>query len=402
MPDAVRATTPHGRSTQLLRVVERTLFVTMVLLGLVRSQFGDGIGPGEAVAGITLVVWYAAGTAVVVPRSEIMGRLWLAGLSLLCLAAVWVSPDFAWVSFAVFVAIANTLRPGPAFGAIAGLAVGTGGILAARWPDGGNWVAQVVGPLVGASVAGALVGITRLAAAESAARQRLLEDLLATRDELARAHLDAGARAERERVNREIHDTLAQGFTSVLLTARRARHAVHSGNTSTAHAEIDHVEALARTGVEDARRLVGRLPPAELNGRSLPAALDLLANGGRSNGEPVIEVRVDGERRELPTGVDVAVLRVAQEAVTNARRHAHADRVVVTLTFQPGAVRLDVVDDGVGFDSSNRSARGFGLSSMRSRMEQVGGTLGVETGLGDGTAVNAAVPIRTPATEVIT
>lgn len=392
MFDADRASTPQGRSTQLLRVVERVLLVSMVLLGLARSLSSDG-GPGEVVAGLTLLVWCAAGSVVVARRSVPLGRLWLAGLILLCLLAVWVSPDFAWVSFAVFVAIANALRPVAAFVAIAGLAVGTGGILAARWPEDGNWVGQVVGPLVGASVAGALVGITRLAAAESAQRQRLLDELLATRDELARAHLDAGARGERERLNREIHDTLAQGFTSVLLTARRARHAVHGGDLASAHAEIDRVEALGRTGVEDARRLVGRLPPVELDDRSLPAALALLARDDRSNAEPVVEIRVDGETRQLPPGIDVAVLRVAQEAVTNARRHARAGRVVVTLTFQSDAVRLDVVDDGAGFDPNNRSARGYGLSSMRSRMEQLGGTIEVESVPGGGTAVNATVPL---------
>lgn len=398
MSDTARTSRPQGRSTQLLRVVESVLLLAMVLLGLARSLSTDA-GPPAVVVGVVLLVWYAAGS-VLARRSAMTGGLWLAGLSLLCLAAVWVSADFAWVSFAVFVAIANALRPVAAFGCITGLAVGTGGILAVRWPDDGNWVGQVVGPLVGASVAGALVGITRLAAAESAERQRLLDELLATRDELARAHLDAGARGERERLNREIHDTLAQGFTSVLLTARRARHAVHGGDMASADAEIDRVEALGRTGVEDARRLVGRLPPVELDDRSLPAALALLARDDRSNAEPVVEIRVDGESRQLPPGIDVAVLRVAQEAVTNARRHARAGRVVVTLTFQSDAVRLDVVDDGAGFDPNNRSARGYGLSSMRSRMEQLGGTIEVESVPGGGTAVNATVPLLQRAAEV--
>ena len=394
MSDAGLASSPQGRSTQLLRVAESVLLVSMVLLGLARSLSRDGVGPGEVIVGVTLLLWYAAGSVDVVRRSMSLGRAWLAGLSVWCLAAVWVSPDFAWVSFAVFVAIANALRPIAAFGASAGLALGTGGILAARWSDHGSFVGQLVGPLVGASVAGALVGITRLAVAESTERQRLLDELLAARDELARAHLDAGARAERERLNREIHDTLAQGFTSVLLTARRARHAVHAGEAADALAEIDRVEVLGRTGVEDARRLVGRLPPAELDDRSLSAALALLGGDGRSYAEPVIEIRVDGESRQLPPGVDVAVLRVAQEAVTNARRHARAGRVVVTLTFQPAAVRLDVVDDGAGFDPNNRSARGYGLSSMRSRVEQLGGTLEVESAPGRGTAVNATVPLH--------
>jgi signal transduction histidine kinase len=365
----------------------------MVGLGLVRSAFSDGLAGSEVVLAVVLLGWYVVGTIETACRSASVTYMWLAGLSLLCLAAVWISPDFAWVSFAVFVTYANALRPVAAIGAIGALAVGTGGLLVGRWPHDGHWASQVVGPLVGAAVAGTLVGISRLAAAETAERQRLLDELLATRDDLARAHLNAGVRVERERLAREIHDTLAQGFTSVVLAARRARHAAQKADQTVTFAEIDQVENLGREGVEDARRLVDQLPPAELDDRPLPAALDLLSGRDPAGAEPLVEVRVDGDSRRLPTDVDVALLRVAQEAVANARHHADADRIVVTLTYQPTAVRLDIADDGKGFDPSQRRSRGFGLSSMRSRIEQLGGTLTVESTPGQGVVVNAAVPL---------
>lgn len=392
MVDVVRAS-PQGRSTRLLRAVQHVLVASMVFLGLVRSVVSGGLGASEVALAVALVGWYAVGAVGMAHRSASARHLWVGGLSLLCLAAVWVSPDFAWVSFAVFVTYANLLPPVAAFGAIVALAGGTGGVLVGRWPHDGHWAAQIVGPLVGAAVAGALVGISRLAAAETAERQRLLDELVAARDDLARAHLDAGVRAERERLAREIHDTLAQGFTSVVMAARRARDAAKNEDQTVTLFEIDHVEDLGREGVEDARRLVSQLPPAELDDRSLPAALGFLSRRDPVGDEPMVEVRVDGDPRPLPMDADISLFRVAQEAVANARRHAHADRVVVTLTYQPTAVRLDIADDGTGFDPSQRRGRGFGLSSMRSRMQQLGGTLVVESTPGEGVVVNACVPL---------
>ena len=369
------------------------LFASMVLVGVVRSASG-GLTPAAVLSGAGLLAWYGAGVVPAVRGTTSASRIWLAGLAVGCLGAVWTTPDFAWVCFAAFVTFANNLPAGQAVWSIAALAVSVGGILVGRWPGDGHWASQLVGPIVGASVAGALVGISRLAAAESAGRQRLVDELLGAREELARAHLDAGARAERERINREIHDTLAQSFTSVVLTARRGRHAVAGGNLDLAGAELGLLEDIGRGGVEDSRRLLRRLPPAELDQRPLPAALGLIAKGGARDGRPSIEVRVDGEARALDGAVDVTLLRVAQEAVANARRHSGAKRVVVTLTYQPCAVRLDVADDGVGFDPLARSGKGFGLSGMRSRIAQVGGDLVIESAPGHGAAVNATIPLE--------
>src|SRR5690606_11781210 len=136
-------------------------------------------------------------------------------------------------------------------------------------------------------------------AAESAESQRLVDELLATREDLARAHLAAGARRERERFTREIHDMLAQGFTSVVLGARRARHAAEAGDFAVVDKEIQHLEGLGQSGVDAARRLIRHLPPAELHERTLPAALALLSIPGPSPGQPVIDLRIDGDARRL-------------------------------------------------------------------------------------------------------
>ena len=343
-------------------------------------------------AAIALLGWYWLGSWSASRWPQPSSELWLGVLSGLCLAAVWVSGDFAWVSFAVFVAFATTLEPGPAVAAIVVLAAGTGAILIGRWPSDGHWAAQVVGPVVGAAAAGALVGVVRISAAETTERQQLLDELLATRDDLARAHLEAGAREERERLTGEIHDTVAQVFTSVVLAARRVRHAVDAEDRIVTAAEIDHIEDLGRSGVDAARRLISCLGPIELDGRTLGSALALLAEPDPRDGDPVVEIRVDGDDRRLPGAVEGALLRIAQEAVTNARRHAGADLVVTTITFQPRLVSLDVVDDGAGFDLSGSPPNRFGLATMRHRAEQLGGNFHIESEPGVGTTVNATIP----------
>ncbi len=393
MTDYEGPATAQNRSMRMLRVVQHVLFTAMVVIGVVRSVVDDGATAVEVVTGGALLGWYWAGSEAARRWRRPSLRTWLVALSGLCLAAVWVSADFAWVSFAVFVTFATTLAPAPAVGAIPTMAAGTGAILVGRWPDGGHWAAQIVGPLVGAAAAGALVGVGRVAAAETAERQRLLDELLATRDDLARANLAAGAREERERLTGEIHDTLAQGFTSVVMAARRARRALDFEDASATVAEVDHIEELGRTGIDAARRLMGAMAPVELDDRTLRSALALLAVAEPQPGSPVIDIRFDGDDEGLPIGIEGALLRIAQEALANARRHATAHRVVITLTYQPSTVSLDIVDDGVGFDADAVEGRGFGLTSMHRRAQQLGGTLNIDSEPGQGSTINATIPL---------
>lgn len=390
MVDVVRAS-PEGRSTRLLRAVQHVLVASMVFLGLVRSVVSDGVGGSEVALAVGLVGWYAVGAVGLAHRSDSTRHLWVGGLSLLCLAAVWVSPDFAWVSFAVFVTYANLLPPVAAVGAIVALAVGTGGILVGRWPHDGHWAAQIVGPLVGAAVAGALVGISRLAAAETAERQRLLDELLAARDDLARAHLDAGVRAERERLAREIHDTLAQGFTSIVMLAQTAEAELVDGASAGATERVRLIETTARDNLAEARALVAAFAPAGLTDATLREALDRLAS--RFTAETGIAVEVEHPAQELVLGRahEVVVLRVAQESLTNVRRHAAASSARVRLSVgADGGAQLEIADDGRGIDPAH--AEGFGLRGMRDRVDATGGRIEVGSPASGGTVVRVQLP----------
>ncbi|MEQ0560691.1 sensor histidine kinase [Amycolatopsis sp. NEAU-NG30] len=223
---------------------------------------------------------------------------------------------------------------------------------------------------------------------ESRARADLIAQLEESQAEVARLSREAGTAAERERLAREIHDTLAQGFTSIVTLAQ----AIESELDTDPAAARRHVELAARTAREnlaEARTMVAALAPADLAAGSLVDAVRRQA--GRLADETGITVRyeVDGPLPALGTASEVVLLRGAQEALNNVRRHAGASSVSVRLSVVDCSVRLSVRDDGTGFDPD--TATGFGLRGMRSRAEQVGGTLSVRSGP-SGTELTLEVP----------
>jgi signal transduction histidine kinase len=223
---------------------------------------------------------------------------------------------------------------------------------------------------------------------ESRARADLIDRLEESQAEVARLSREAGTAAERERLAREIHDTLAQGFTSIVTLAE----AIESELDTDPAAARRHVELAARTAREnlaEARTMVAALAPADLAAGSLVDAVrrqaDRLAD---ETGVPV-EYEVDDALPAIGMAGEVVLLRGAQEALNNVRRHAAASSVSVRLSAVDDAVRLSVRDDGVGFDPDG--VNGFGLRGMRSRAEQVGGTLSVRSGP-RGTELTLEVP----------
>ena len=240
---------------------------------------------------------------------------------------------------------------------------------------------------------------------QSEERRRLLAELEVTRGELAEAERREGVLAERQRLAREIHDTLAQGFASIVTLYEAARAEVGS-RPEVALRRLEEVGRTARASLAEARRVVSALRPEALEHATLAGALDAIVH--YFSAETGIDTRstVDGEPRDLDPEAEAALLRVAQEALANARKHARASRVTVTLTYLDDSARLDVRDDGVGFDSESAAgarngwqAGGFGLTSMRERLEGQGGTLTIESAPAAGTAIAAVLPYA-PATGV--
>lgn len=209
---------------------------------------------------------------------------------------------------------------------------------------------------------------------------------------------EAGVLDERQRMAREIHDTLAQGFTGIIAQLEAAKRINQRSGQWQVH--VDQAQTLARESLAEARRSVQALRPALLEQAQLPDAIADIAHRWSKTSAVALSIETTGKPKPLPPEVEVTLFRVAQEALTNVAKHATASRVGLTLSYLEDIVLLDVRDDGIGFDVAAVSVNGhtddghgFGLSAMRQRLRQVGGSLEIESTAGEGTAVNASVPL---------
>ena len=225
---------------------------------------------------------------------------------------------------------------------------------------------------------------------QSRERAELIELLERTRAELAEVSMQAGKLAERDRLASEIHDTIAQGFTSIVMLVQAAE-AVIGEDTERARKQLDLIGRTARENLAEARALVAGLAPAPLATASLADALARLADRAGEESGLAAEFSTTGEPRPVGTSAEVVLLRVCQEALANVRRHASARSVLVTLSYQDDGVRLEVSDDGAGFDPDQPTS-GYGLRGMRARVSEIGGELTVRSAAGAGTTLTAEVP----------
>ncbi|GAA4487610.1 sensor histidine kinase [Actinoallomurus oryzae] len=207
---------------------------------------------------------------------------------------------------------------------------------------------------------------------------------------------EAGIMDERQRMAREIHDTLAQGLTGIITQLQAAEQA--EDDTADWRRHVTAATRLARESLTEARRSVHALRPEPLETARLSEALTGVAGRWSALHGLAVEVTTTGTARPMEREVEVALLRTAQEALANVARHARATRVGVTLSYMENEVALDVRDDGCGFDPAKMTGErtetggGFGLVAMRQRIEGLSGTLQVESEPGAGTGVSACVP----------
>lgn len=204
---------------------------------------------------------------------------------------------------------------------------------------------------------------------------------------------EAGVLGERQRLAREIHDTVAQGLTAILTQLEAADRVIE--DVPAARSRLDTVRTMARESLNEARRSVQALRPASLGEAQLAAALrDVAAKWTQATGVPVL-VSVTGDPLPLHAEVELTLLRVAQEALANVGKHASAGRVGLTLSYMEDVVVLDIRDDGSGFTpgaSGSSDEGGFGLIAMRQRVTRLAGDFQIETAPGQGTGISATVP----------
>lgn len=230
-------------------------------------------------------------------------------------------------------------------------------------------------------------------------RQQLIDELIETREQLLETEREAGVAQERQRIAHEIHDTLAQGLSSIQMLLHVATSEVKTGQAEQALGHIDLARQTAADNLGEARAMIAALQPAALKQTSLEQAIIRV---GQNMLGTNVKVHVEGEVRQLPMKTEAALLRLAQGALGNVQKHAKAANCHVTLTYDSTEVRLDVVDDGVGFDPRTIAARPaglghIGLDAMRERAAEQEGTLTVESAPGQGTAIAVVLPVGTAA-----
>jgi signal transduction histidine kinase len=198
---------------------------------------------------------------------------------------------------------------------------------------------------------------------------------------------------ERNRMAQEIHDSLAQGLTGITIQLNAAQ-ARMTGNPGAAETHIASARDLARTCLSEARRSVWALRPQALEQGTLVTALARVVDQFSSGENSHISFAVKGETRLLPPSIELNILRIAQEAITNAVRHSQGDRISVRLEYDRVDVRLEVEDDGSGDIARTKPASGdgLGLPGMESRAQTIGGRLCLRSKPGEGTLLTLTVP----------
>ncbi|RNE48269.1 sensor histidine kinase [Corynebacterium alimapuense] len=380
------------------------MFAFLLLLGLLRFVLTDPTHLTQTSViplVIALAVVYLFGTVQEsrrpaggprpLPTALVYG--WLAIVTVLWCALVAVTIDFVWLLFPLVLLFLQVL-PRIA-GLVAALALWA---IAAFVPvvlHPETWsVGSAVGPAIGTILAVAIYHTYRTLNLEVAHHRAVAQDLQATRAELAAFEHQSGQLEERERLSREIHDTVAQGLSSILLVARASRGSLGRGDYDAVATQLDTIEEQAADNLSEARHFVQDLASSPIE-ESLPVGLRRII--GRISARQTalnspLELSLELSEHVdylLPEPLCQVILRAAQEALANVVRHSGATRAVVTLAVWDNEISLDVVDDGCGFDGHH----GYGLAGLATRVESVGGGLVIETSPGHGTALAVRIPL---------
>jgi signal transduction histidine kinase len=345
-----------------------------------------------AVIALAYAVWGARGLH---SQSMRWGAVYLAVAwpAFLLLIALNPRGDYYFVSFALFpqtwALLSRKVATWTTVAVIAGL---TAVRLATLPPTSSTLVAVLVSSAIGLALSLGMGLLIHVLVEEMERRADTIEVLHRTQADLAAAERAQGVFAERERLSREIHDTLAQGFTSVVTLARAADAALERGDVETVRERLALLEQTAAENLAEARLIVAALTPGHLQNGTLAEALQRVVDAAAAESGIAGELTVVGSPGAAPANAEVAVLRTAQEAIANIRRHSGASSFRVRLDYhQSDRIGLEVTDDGRGFDA-DAVRGGFGLVGAQSRAADLGTELVVDTAPGAGTTLRVSVP----------
>jgi signal transduction histidine kinase len=372
-------------------------FYAAVFAGVVVLAAATATGTSRVVALAALAAmlpWYVLVGRPHMARPETgsdrRAYLYLGGLILLFGLAVSRDPGVWFLAFALCPQCFHLLRARAAIVPAVILNLAGAGSVAYHEPNHyGYWQAGVTA-VFGITFSWVYSGFVLGAIQQWLAQASLNAQLDQTRAELAQVSREAGVLAERQRLAGEIHDTLAQGFSSILMLIQAADTQLEAA-PPTARAQLSLAAQTARENLAEARTLVGGLAQAQLEPGTLEDALRRIADRARAELRVRATFETHGAGRQLAAGTEVVLLRTGQEAIANVRKHAAAHSVAIRLTYAEAVVRLEVTDDGVGFDPAVVNG-GYGLRGMRVRVGEAGGRVQVTSRPGQGTAVLVEVP----------
>ena len=357
--------------------------------------------PMFAASCVLLFVWgflYFWGSSRRVTFAHTKQLAWLFVLTLVWVLMLPIVPVSIYIVFPLFFLFLQVM---PDVRGIIAIVGATSVAIVSQYPVGLT-LGGVMGPSVAALVTIAIDYAFRTLWRVNNEKQELIDQLIETRSQLAETERNAGIAEERQRIAHEIHDTVAQGLSSIQMLLHVAEQEIVARGLE----EDDlagsplHKIRLARTTASDnlseARAMIAALQPAALSKTSLEGALHRVT-------APLLGINfvinVDGDERQLPMKTEATLLRIAQGAIGNVAKHSEAKNCHVTLTYEMDQVRLDVVDDGVGFEPERvrQQPAGLGhigLNAMRQRAQELNGEVIVESAHGQGTAVSVALPIE--------
>lgn len=332
-------------------------------------------------AGLFLII-YLGGSLPAGPLRQ-HPLVWVLSLSLAWVGMIWDGPEPAYLAFPMFFLIVMVSTP--VFSAVLVLLITALAIASLGWHLGWS-VGVVTGPVLGALVAWTLgTGFLLLG--------QTVTELVDARAVALEASHTAGEMEERARIAGEIHDTVAQGLSSIQMLLHAAEKRVEDPQ---ALAQLQLARETTAENLVETRNIIAALQPQPLVGATLPVALARIASTTPLGA--AVSFDIDGVPRELPEAIDHDLLRIAQTLLGNVVRHSGATQAKMTLTYQPEQVLLDVIDNGRGFDPAEIAAesQGFGLPTARRRLRERGGTLSIESTPGDGTGISARMPTGDP------
>ena len=377
-----------------LRVGLQVLFLSLVAFVVVMAFMSDTESTLAivVVAAIMLLTYGAAFLAHAIDdprRRKVLQWTWVGALTIEWAVLVSLTPFAAYLVFPLFFLYLDVL-PEPV--ATVAVIVATAGAIWALGAHGGWSVGVVIGPIVGAGVAILIGRAYRALRQESAEHQRLYEDLLAAQSRLAAAEREGGMLAERARLAREIHDTVAQGLSSITLLLNAVERAAPDAPTV---AQVRLARETAAAGLAETRRFIRELTPPLLDEQSIGGALRRLAAESWSQRGLTVDVRA-ADAIALPMDVQSALLRVAQGGMANVLAHSRASHATVALSSTDEGVRLVITDNGVGFVPEEvvgaPGGASFGLRAIRERVEQFGGRVDVRSAPAAGTHLTIVIP----------